>query len=365
MSLFEKVNQHLNEVQAYQSGKPIEELSRELNIKLNSIIKLASNECPLGPSPMALKALKKFAKKSHLYPDASAFHLKNSLKTQFNINPQEIILGAGSNEILVFLALAFINPNNSIVVSKHAFIIYKILCSMMGGELIETPTTADYQHDLEAMAKKIKKNTSIIFVCNPNNPTGTLINQKQIDAFLEKVPQDTLIVFDEAYAEICLGNMPNTIDFIKKRENTITLRSFSKSYGLAGLRIGYGISNQKIISLLEKARQPFNVNSLAQIAAINALEDTNFIEKSKKTYKNSQLMIEQACKNLNLNFVKSFANFILIEFKNAKKAHQQLMKKGIITRPMEAYELKNFLRISFTTEKLTQKLVNELKAISS
>ena len=264
-----KVNPNLIKLKSYQAGKPIETLARDYGLVENEIIKLASNESPLGPSTKALETLKASLAQVHIYPDADFYKLRQKLATIHNLDSDEIVFGAGSNEVLFFLAQAFMDSKSSIVVSAHSFVIYKILAQSMGCEVIEVPTKG-LAHDTAAMAEAIREDTNIVFLCNPNNPTGTLIEQKEIEGFLEKIPNDILVVFDEAYAEICLGHMPETSSYRLSRP-TITLRSFSKSYGLAGLRIGYGISHNSIIAELEKLRQPFNVNLLAQNTAFAAL----------------------------------------------------------------------------------------------
>ena len=270
MKVLDKVNQDVNSIKPYQPGRPIEEVARELGLDPEGIIKLASNESALGVAPSALKAIEKFASEAHRYPDGGAFELRQKICKRFEIEPGEVIFGSGSNEILVFLSMTLMGKGKSVVASEKAFVIYKILSKMTGTDFIEVPMKG-LTHDLDAMADAVREDTSIVFVCNPNNPTGSMVEEAEIDGFMERIPEDVLVVFDEAYAEICLGNMPNTLKYFRQGRAAIVLRTFSKAYGLAGLRVGYGIGPQPLIQALEKPRQPFNTTLVGQMAAAAAL----------------------------------------------------------------------------------------------
>ncbi len=349
MSLEQYVNPNMMKCMPYQPGKPIEEVARELDMELDQIVKLASNECPLGPSPKAQKAIKAAVNEMHLYPDGGGYYLKNRLAEEFGMPPENFMLGNGSNEILVFIAQCFLKPGAASVMSSHAFVIYKILTKMHGADVIEFPMNG-LTHDLAAMGKGFPENTRVIFVCNPNNPTGSMVGQRQIDTLMNHVPDDVLVVFDEAYAEICLKKMPDTLKYVEEGRNVIVLRTFSKAYGLAGLRVGYGIAKPEIINILEKPRQPFNVSRMAQIAATAALDDKAFLRKVRRTFKAGAELICDFCKGVDLEYEPPSANFILIKVGDGQKFFEDLQQLGVIVRPMGGYGLPKWIRVSIGTE---------------
>ena len=346
MKILNKVNSDVQKVKSYQPGRPIEDVARDLGLNPADIVKLASNESVLGVAPSAKIALAENIDEMHRYPDAGAWELRQKLSEKLNVKPEQLIFGAGSNEILVFIAQLFMRKGHSVVASAYAFVIYKILSGMMGADFIEVPTK-DFQHDLDAMADAIRPDTAVVFVCNPNNPTGTLVTQAEIEAFMARVPEDVLVVFDEAYAEICLGEMPDTLSFVHKGRACMVLRTFSKAYGLAGLRIGYGIGPEAIIKELEKPRQPFNANLAAQKAALAALDDDQFLEDSVRTYSEARDFCEELCDELDLAYVRAYANFILIKTGHGLEVTSALTAEGVIVRPMAAYGLAEWIRVSF------------------
>lgn len=362
MSLLNHVNQHLLKISPYQPGRPIEEVARELNIDPVEIVKLASNECPLGPSPKAKKAMKNAVNEMHLYPDGGAYYLRSRLAEHFNMPPENFIFGCGSNEIIVFIGQTFLAPGVSAVMSAQAFVIYKIITKMFGADVIEFPMSG-LTHDLNAMSRGIPNNTRVVFICNPNNPTSSMVGQSQIDKFMEKMPDDVLVVFDEAYAEICLKKMPDTLKYVREGRNVIVLRTFSKAYGLAGLRVGYGIAKPEIINALEKPRQPFNVSRMAQIAAVAALDDQAFVKRSRKTYRKGAEIICNFCRTMGLQYEPPCANFILIKVGNGAKVFDDLQKRGVIVRPMAAYLLPEWIRVSIGTEAENGKFIKELSEV--
>ncbi len=358
-----KINPYVDAITPYQPGKPIEEVARELNLNPDSIAKLASNECPLGPSPKAIQAIKKYASDMHFYPDGGAYYLRKKLATKFSLPESNFIFGNGSNEILELIAHCFISKDSSVVTSKHSFIVYKLLTQMFGAELIEISMDDNLTYDLSSIANAIKDNTKVIFICNPNNPTGSMVNEQEITAFMNKVPNDILVVFDEAYAELAMNKMPNSLNYICETRNVIILRTFSKAYGLAGLRIGYGIAKPELITALNKPRQPFNVNRMAQYAAIAAIDDQEFIKKSKILYKKGAELIISFCKSNNIEFIPPNGNFILIKVGDGVKVFEKLQKEGIIVRPMTPYLLPEWIRITFGKEDENIKLIETLRNV--
>ncbi len=357
------LNEFVNKINPYQPGRPIEEVARELNLDINLIAKLASNECPLGPSPKAKEAMKKYADEMHLYPDGGAFYLREKLAKKYDLSNDNFIFGNGSNEILEFIGHCLIQPGMSVVASKHSFIVYKLITNMFGGEFIETPMTENLTHNLSSMLDAIKENTRIIFICNPNNPTGSMIDNDKLRDFMNKVPDNILVVFDEAYAEIAMKEMPDTLSYLNQKKNVIILRTFSKAYGLAGLRIGYGIAKPETINFLNKPRQPFNVNRMAQAAAIAALDDNEFVKKCCSIYKKGAEQIIEFCKKNNIEYINPTANFILIKVGNGVEFFEKMQKRSVITRPMTPYQLPEWIRISLGTIEENQQFLDEFQKL--
>jgi histidinol-phosphate aminotransferase len=356
MSIVKHLNANVAGITPYQPGRPIEEVARELNIDPATICKLASNECPLGPSPKALTAMKKAAEEMHFYPDGGAYYLRQKLSKKLKVKPEQLIFGNGSNEILEFIGHCLLKPGTSAVMSAYAFVIYKLITKMCGAEVIEVPMKG-LTHDLEAMANAIRPDTRVVFICNPNNPTSSMVTEQEINDFMNKVPEDVLVVFDEAYVEIALGAVPDTMKFVKDGRDVILLHTFSKAYGLAGLRIGYGVSTPEIIQALEKPRQPFNVNRMAQIAAGAALDDQDFVDKGKALYLKGAEMIGDFCEDHGLEYEPPNANFILIKVGNGQEIFEKLQKMGVIVRPMGGYMLPEWIRISLGTEAENEKFI--------
>jgi len=354
-------NAALKNLPTYQPGRPIEEVARELNLPATGIIKLASNENPFGPSPLALAAIEKALAGANLYPDGNAFYLKQKLAARLGVEPATLVLGNGSNEIIEFVAHALLAPGTDVVVSQFCFAIYPIVTRLFGASLISVPAK-NYGHDLPAMLKAITPRTKIVFVANPNNPTGTLAPREEIIQFVNEVPDDVLLVMDEAYIEF----LPDAVDLVPlirlgARKNLILMRTFSKIYGLAGLRIGYGIANSEFVAALEKIRQPFNINSIAQAGALAALDDA---EHTRKTRANNFAGLEffsRAFRELKLEFVQSFANFILVRVGEGQKVFDAMQQQGVIVRPMGGYQLPEWIRISIGTPKENERCLGALK----
>jgi histidinol-phosphate aminotransferase len=353
----------LKTLPTYQPGRPIEEVARELNLPADSIIKVASNENPFGPSPLALAAIQKTLANLSLYPDGNAFYLKQKLAAKLGVETTNLILGNGSNEIIEFVSHALLAPGDDVVVSQFCFAIYPIVAKMFGANVISVPAK-DYGHDLPAMLKAITPKTRIVFVANPNNPTGTLAPREDVIQFVNEVPDDVLLVMDEAYIEF-LDDAVDLVPLIRLgvRKNLILMRTFSKIYGLAGLRIGYGIGNPDFIAALEKTRQPFNINSLAQAAALAALDDDEHVRKTRENNFAGLDFFRRAFRDLKLEFVPSFANFILVRVGEGQKVFDAMQKQGVIVRPMGGYQLPEYIRISVGTPQENERCLNVLGKI--
>ena len=354
------LNAALATLPVYQPGRPIEEVARELGLPPSDIIKLASNENPLGPSPAAAKAMQKAVATAHLYPDGNAFYLKRRLARHLGVEPENLILGNGSNEIIEFIGHALLAPGTNIVVSQYCFAIYPIVAKMMGADVITVPAK-HYGHDLPAMLAAITPATRAVFVANPNNPTGTLASREAVVELVNRVPDNVLLVMDEAYIEF----LDDPVDLIgvacRARPNLVLMRTFSKIYGLAGLRVGYGIGHPELIAAFEKVRQPFNLNSLAQAAALAALDDTEHLQATRRNNAAGLCFFERELAALGLEFIRSHANFILVRVGDGAGVFTALQKLGIITRPMAGYQLPEWLRISIGTPAENQRCLEALR----
>ena len=361
ISIWELVNPQLREVTVYQPGKPIEETARELGLDPNAIIKLASNENPLGPSPKALEAMRHALEKGHLYPDGGGFCLCNAVATKLGLAPENVILGNGSNEVLEFLGHAFLNPGDDVVTAQYAFVVYKLIATSFGARTIEVPSP-DYQQDLDGMLAAITPKTRLIFVPNPNNPTGTLLSQREIDHFMSHVPERVVVVFDEAYFEF-LDRPPDTLQFVREGRNIVVLRTFSKIHGLAGLRIGYAVGPADLVQVLHKTRQPFNVNSVAQVGALAALEDDEHLRETKRAIDEGRAYLHEQFSKMKIRFVSGTANFVMVNVGDGHAIFEKLLRQGIIVRPLTEYNLPEWVRISVGTMEENKKLVAAFKEV--
>lgn len=355
------LNPSLAQLPVYQPGRPIEEVARELNLPAASIIKLASNENPLGPSRLARAAMKKALLHAHLYPDGNAFYLKQKLAAKLGVTPAHLALGNGSNEIIEFLGHALLAPDAEVIVSQYCFAVYPIVTALFGAKLVTVPAQK-FGHDLDAMLVAITPKTRLIFVANPNNPTGTTVAPKALQQFIASVPPHVVIVLDEAYIEFLADKLDLVPEIAAGRHpNLILLRTFSKIYGLAGLRLGYGIGHPELIAALEKVRQPFNINAISQAGALAALDDTAHVEKTRRTNQRGLRFFVRACKQLKWDYVPSAANFILIRVGDGARVFNEMQKLGVITRPMGGYQLGEWLRISIGTPKENQHCLEALQ----
>jgi histidinol-phosphate aminotransferase len=365
MSIPLHLNPVLNNLPVYQPGRPIEEVARELNLPAADIIKLASNENPLGPSPAGLAAMRQALAQLHLYPDGNAFYLKKKMAEKLGLETNHLILGNGSNEIIEFVGHALMEPGVDVVVSQYCFAVYPIITHLFGANLITVPAQ-EYGHDLPAMLKAITSRTRVLFVANPNNPTGTLAAPPDLRRLVDEVPPHVLLVMDEAYIEF-LEEAVDLLPLIRAgtKPNLLLMRTFSKIYGLAGLRLGYGLGHPEVIAALEKVRQPFNINSLVQAGALAALDDAAHLANTRANNQAGLRFFEEAFRKMKLEFVPSAANFILVHVGNGQRIFQELQKQGIITRPMAGYQLPEWIRISIGTPEQNDRCLTALKTVLS
>ncbi len=353
-----QLNPQLADLPVYHPGRPLEEVARELDLPLGELIKLASNENPLGPSPKAIKAMQETASQIHLYPDGNAFYIRNRLANKLEVKTDNLIFGNGSNEIIEFVAHALLGPDTNIVVSQYCFAIYPIVAHLTGAGCIVVPAK-EHGHNLPAMLEAITPDTRIVFVANPNNPTGTLASKNEVMNLIENLPDQVLLVMDEAYFEF-LDDPATMLPLINTKPNLLLMRTFSKIYGLAGLRVGYGIGHPDFVAALEKVRQPFNLNAMAQAAALAALDDDEHLQQTRKINKAGLKFFESAFESLGIKYVRSHANFILAKVGNGQQTFLDLKKQGIIIRPMAGYQLPEWIRISIGTTEQNDRCLNAL-----
>ena len=357
-SVWDLANPQLQDLAVYEPGKPIAETARELGVDPSVIVKLASNENPLGPSLKAFQAMHAALQNAHLYPDGSGFYLTKAIAAKLGLAPENVILGNGSNEVIEFLGHAFLNPGDDVITCQYAFIIYKLIATAFSVRTIETPSP-DFQHNLEATLEAITPKTRLIFIPNPNNPTGTLVSQSAIDDFMSRVPDSIIVVLDEAYFEF-LDDPPDTLRFVRKRRNVVVLRTFSKIHGLAGLRIGYAIAPSEIIEVLHKTRQPFNVNSIALAGALAALSDAEHLRDTKRVVDEGRAYLQEQFAEMRISFVPAAANFVMANVGDGCAVFEKLLQRKIIVRPLKGYGLPEWIRISVGTMEENKKLIAAL-----
>lgn len=350
----------LEKIKVYVPGKPIEEVQRELG--LTRVAKLASNENPVGPSPKAIAAMVDQAGKTNLYPDGNGYYLKEALAKHWQVSIEQIALGNGSDELIQLLALAYVEAGDEVIMAKPSFPRYEPVVRMMEGVPVEIPLTADWRHDLPAMAQAITEKTRMIFLCNPNNPTGTMVTREEVAAFMARVPAGVLVVFDEAYYEYVNNEeYPDGLDYLRQGRDVIVLRTFSKIYGLAGLRVGYALTKPEIVQNLERVRPPFNVNALAQAAARAALADQVHLERVRELNAQGLQFFYTALEKLGLEYVPSYTNFVLINVERpAAEVFQQLLRKGYIVRDVG---LGTWLRVTVGLPEENQGFIQALREV--
>lgn len=338
--------QHIQKIAPYQGGKPITELAREMHLNVEDIVKLASNENPLGISPKADYAIQEAILEIARYPDGNSFALREAVSNKFNVSPDQIVFGNGSNDILELVARAYLSADSEVIYSQHAFAVYPLVTQAMGAKGVVVPAK-DFGHDLSAMLAAVTDKTSLIFIANPNNPTGTLLAKDALFAFLQQVPKNVLVVLDEAYDEyLPAEHKSQAISWLKEFDNLLISRTFSKAYGLAGLRIGFGLCHAQIADMMNRVRQPFNVNSVAQAAAVASLADDDFVERSYALNQAGMAQLKQGFDQLGLSYIPSFANFISVKVGDAATINQKLLQNGVIVRPVANYEMPEYLRVS-------------------
>lgn len=352
----------ITELSPYQPGKPIEELERELGIV--DIIKLASNENPLGPSRVVIESITGQLAELARYPDGSAYQLKNKLQAKLGIDPAMVTLGNGSNDVLELVARVFLGPGLESIVSEHSFVVYPLVTKSLGAELIVIPAI-DFGQDLNATRAAISDRTRVIFIANPNNPTGTWVDKQSLLSFLDAVPEEVLVVLDEAYAEyVAEPDYPNGLELVDDYSNLIVTRTFSKAYGLAGLRMGYSVSHPDIADLMNRVRQPFNVNAMSLAAALVALDDEAYLKESVRVNNEGMKMLTNACDQLGLGYIPSVGNFLTIDFGcDAMPIYDGLLQEGIIVRPIGVYGLPNHLRVTVGLPLENKRFIDSLKKL--
>lgn len=358
-----KLRNFVQNIRPYKPGKPIEEVVRELGIK-EKILKLASNENPLGPSPKAVQAMQEKINEVNLYPDNSCYYLKKKMSEIYGLATENIIIGSGSVELIELIFKAYVNPGDEIIMGDPSFIMYKIASQIFGGKRVAIPLK-NYDQDVQGITDAISSATKIIIIDNPVNPTGTIVTKGYLDRLVKNVPNHVLLVIDEAYREYIKDpEYPNALDYLTEYDNVIILHTFSKIYGLAGLRVGYGFSNKEIIEALMKVRLPFNVNQVAQIGAAAALDDTEFVKKSIENNESGKKYLYKEFKRLGIAYTPTYGNFVLTHFeRDAKEIFQKAQKQGIIVRTVLEYGFPHSLRITIGTPQQNKRLIEVLQTI--
>lgn len=362
MATVPKCREAILVIKPYIPGKPIEEVQRELGLK--DVIKLASNENPLGPSPEAVRAIVEASERVHIYPDGNCYILKEALAAKYKINQNQLIIGNGVDDLISLIANTYINPGDEIVVAEPTFSEYEFAAQVMAGRAVYVPCR-NFRHDLKAMAAAITPRTRLVFVCNPNNPTGTIVGHNSLESFLRGIPSSVIVVLDEAYAEyVTAEQYPDSLSLVRKYANVIILRSFSKLYGLAGLRVGYAIAAPEIIKDINRVRPPFNVNLIAQEAAVAALNDEAHIKKSRDINNEGKAYLYQQFEAMGLKYVPTEANFIFVDLgRDCREVFQQMLRKGVIVRTGDIFGYNSFLRLTIGTSRQNERFIKALKEV--
>lgn len=355
--------EHVHAIAPYQPGKPISELAREMGLEEGSIVKLASNENPLGMGPMAQAAMRQALDEIARYPDGNAFALKQAICRRFGVRPEQIVPGNGSNDVLELAARAFLAPGREAVYSQHAFAVYPLVTQAIGATGVAAPAR-DFGHDLDAMRAAVTQNTRLVFIANPNNPTGTWLPKAELHAFLRSLPRHVLVVLDEAYDEYLPdGLKSDSVAWLEEFDQLIVTRTFSKAYGLAGLRVGYALAHAEVADLMNRVRQPFNVNSVVQAAAAAALQDEDFVRRSRVLNDAGMAQITQGLQQLGLDYIPSYGNFVSFRVPDAGRTYGDLLRRGVIVRPVESYGMPGYLRVSIGLERENARFLEALRGI--
>jgi len=350
MDLCEFAPGYIRSIAPYQPGKPISELARELGLNEADIIKLASNENPLGISPKAAAAIAAAIAELSRYPDGSGYALKQALAAKLGVGAEHIVLGNGSNDVLEMAARAFLAPRTKAIYSQHAFAVYPLATQAAGATGIETPAR-EYGHDLAAMLRAIDSDTRVVFIANPNNPTGTFVSPSEMEAFLQQVPAQVLVVLDEAYQEYLPAELQaDSVTWLRRFPNLVITRTFSKIYGLAGLRLGYALAHESVADLMNRVRQPFNANSIALAAAVPALDDVDFIRRSREVNFAGMARLTEGFKRLELPYISPQGNFVSVRVGDGAEVFKRLLRRGVIVRPIAGYGMPQHLRVTIGSE---------------
>ena len=356
---------YVESIKPYEPGKPIREVERELGLK--RVVKMASNENPLGPSRRALRAMRRALREAHLYPESTCFYLKKKLAEELGIGENQLIIGNGSNEIIEFLARGLLSEGDQVISSASSFLVYPLVTQACGAEYVEVPMK-DFRYDLKGILGRITDRTRLIFIANPNNPTGTYVTQDEVEDFINKVPKEVVVCFDEAYVDFVEAkDFPYLLFQVKtEKPNLMVLRTFSKSFGLAGLRVGYGMGSPELIQYLHKVRQPFNVNAIAQAGAVAALDDRLFLWRTKYLVARGRRYLYRRLARHGFRFIPSQANFVLIDTgQDADQVFQAFLGQGVIIRSMKAYGLSTWIRVSVGRRSENAKFIRILRKIKS
>jgi len=357
---------YVRSIAPYQPGKPISELAREMGMDERAIVKLASNENPRGIGPRTRAAIDAALAEIARYPDGNGFELKQALAARYGVDMQSIVLGNGSNDVLELVALAFLGPGRAAVMSQHAFAVYPLATQARGARSIVIQAV-NYGHALEAMAKAVDDETCVIWVANPNNPTGTFVRPDQMEAFLRRVPERVMVVLDEAYNEYLAPELrADSVKWLKRHPNLVITRTFSKAYGLAGLRVGYALAHPSVADVMNRVRQPFNVNSIALAAAAAALDDMEFVARSYAVNLSGMRQLEEGIRGLGLDYIPSYGNFLAVHVaaggKSAPEIFKRLLRRGVIVRPVGGYGLPEHLRVTIGTAAENERFLAALAA---
>lgn len=354
-------NRFVCDLVAYEPGKPIDETARELGLDPSQIVKVASNENPLGPSPLAKAAMREALEEAHIYPDGGGYRLRTAIAETVDMDRSNVVLGNGSNEIIELLCHTFLNQKTELIAAEHAFVVYKLMATLFGAKYVEVPDP-DFIHDLDAMASAITADTRLVFIANPNNPTGTMVDQAAIDRFMDRLPEHVIAVFDEAYIEFP-DSPPDTLRYVREGRNVCVLRTFSKIHGLAAMRVGYGLVPAHLADLLQKARQPFNVNAIAQAGAQAALADRDHVANTLRTNREGIEFYQNALTARGIEYVPSHANFLLVKTGSGDRVFKQMLAQGVIVRAMSGYKLPEWVRISIGTPEQNRRCLEVLDSV--
>lgn len=360
MSVQSRVNPQIFKIHPYVAGKSIEEVAAKRRLKPGKILKLASNENVLGPSPKAIQAVQKAVHKLHLYPDGSGRALKEKIARELKVKPAQIILGNGSNEILEFVCRAFLSKGDEVVVPEHTFSMYAAFATIGGAKICKVPLK-EASLDLDAIRQQVRAKTKVIFICNPNNPTGTVVSHIELKKMIQKIPPSVVIVIDEAYGDFRSGKGMKPSEEFLRRPNVVLLRTFSKIFGLASLRVGYGVAHLELADILNRVRQPFNVNGLAQAAALAGFADKAHQNKSKKMVAEGRSYLTWELRKIGLSPLPSEANFVCVRVGEAKEIAEEMEKEGVVIRPLGSFGLKEFIRITVGTLEQNKRVIETLK----